>query len=69
VSYSALVMMMMMMMMMMMFRPLHDAVETDNLQMVRLLLASGADVTLVTYSEKTVFSLAQSLEMKEFLHG
>jgi hypothetical protein len=56
-------------MMMHLFRPLHDAVETDSLQMVRLLLASGADITLVTYSEKTVFSLAQSLEMKEFLHG
>jgi ankyrin repeat protein len=50
-------------------RPLHDAVESDNVELVRLLLAAGADVSLTTYSGKTVFHLCRSEQMKNFLQG
>ena len=51
------------------FSPLHDAVESDDIETVRLLLSSGADITLTTYSDKTVFQLCRSDEMSDFLQG
>jgi len=54
---------------MMMCRPLHDAVDSDCIEIVRLLLAAGADINLTTYSGKTVESLAHSHDMRTFLQG
>lgn len=51
------------------FRPLHDAVASDNLPIVWLLLNHGADPTLATYSGQTPVKLAQSPTMKTFLTG
>lgn len=51
------------------FRPLHDAVASDNLPIVWLLLNHGADPTLATYSGQTPVKLAQSANMKTFLTG
>jgi len=53
----------------MMFRPLHDAVDSDSVEIVRILLASGADINLTTYSGKTVESLACSHDMRTFFRG
>lgn len=50
-------------------RPLHDAVASDNLPIVWLLLNHGADPTLATYSGQTPVKLAQSPTMKAFLTG
>jgi len=50
-------------------RPLHDAVDADCIEIVRLLLAAGADINLTTYSGKTVESLACSHDMRTFLRG
>ena len=50
-------------------RPIHDAVEHDQIEMVRLLLSCGADTSLSTYSDRTPFNIAHSKEMKQFLHG
>ena len=50
-------------------RPIHDAVEHDQVEMVRLLLSCGADTSLSTYSGSTLFTIANSKEMKQFLHG
>lgn len=51
------------------FRPIHDAVASDNLPVVWLLLNHGADPTLATYSGQTPVKLAQSQSMKTFLKG
>lgn len=51
------------------YRPLHEAVDADDLPMVRLLLSAGADINLSTYSGKTVHDLARSQSMKEFIKG
>lgn len=50
-------------------RPLHDAVASDNLPIVWLLLNHGADPTLATYSGHTPVKLAHSPGMKTFLTG
>lgn len=50
-------------------RPLHDAVASDNLPIVWLLLNHGADPTLATYSGHTPVKLAHSPSMKTFLTG
>src|SRR6218665_2014784 len=50
-------------------RPIHEAVDSDSLEMVRLLLSAGADINLTTYSGKTVQDLAKSPEMKDFIKG
>lgn len=50
-------------------RPLHDAVASDNLPIVWLLLNHGADPTLATYSGHTPVKLAHSITMKTFLTG
>jgi len=50
-------------------RPLHDAVDSDCIEIVRLLLAAGADINLTTYSGKTVESLACSHDMRTFFRG
>lgn len=50
-------------------RPLHDAVASDNLPIVWLLLNHGADPTLATYSGHTPVKLAHSASMKTFLTG
>ena len=57
------------MLLLMMCRPLHDAVDSDCIEIVRLLLAAGADINLTTYSGKTVESLACSSDMRAFLRG
>ncbi|KAJ8255137.1 hypothetical protein GJAV_G00201330 [Gymnothorax javanicus] len=48
-------------------RPIHDAVASDNLPAVWMLLNRGADPTLATYSGQTAVKLAQSNSMKIFL--
>ena len=51
------------------FRPLHDAVENDHIEMARLLLSYGADPTLSTFSGKNINNMIRSKEMREFLNG
>ena len=51
------------------FRPIHDAVDNNHVEIVRLLLAYGADMILATYSGRTALNLARSTEMKALLHG
>ena len=48
---------------------MHDAIENDHIEMVRLLLSYGADPTLATYSGKSPRSMIKSAEMKQFLQG
>ena len=43
--------------------------DSDCIEIVRLLLAAGADINLTTYSGKTVESLACSHDMRAFLRG
>lgn len=50
-------------------RPLHDAVENDHVEIVRLLLSYGADPTIATYSGLEPMKLARSPMMAEFLQG
>ena len=50
-------------------RPLHDAVENDHLELVRLLLSYGADPTLATYSGRSLLRMAHSRLMEAFLSG
>lgn len=51
------------------YRPLHDAVENDHVEVVRLLLSYGADPTIATYSGLEPMKLARSPMMAEFLQG
>lgn len=50
-------------------RPIHDAVASDNLLVVWILLNHGADPTLATYAGQTAVKLAQSPSMRAFLQG
>jgi len=50
-------------------RPIHDAVEADNIATVRLLLCAGADITMKKYSGESVLHLAKSADMKRFIEG
>ncbi len=50
-------------------RPLHDAVENDHLDVVRLLLSCGADPTLATYSGRSLMKMTHSDIMECFLSG
>lgn len=50
-------------------RPLHEAVDCNSTEMVRLLLSAGADINLATYSGKSVHDVAHNPSMKEFLKG
>lgn len=50
-------------------RPLHDAVESDQIELVRLLLSYGADPTIATYSGLTPLKLSRSKRMLQFLKG
>ena len=50
-------------------RPLHDAVENDHLDVVRLLMSYGADPTLATYSGRTLLKMTHSDLMECFLTG
>lgn len=50
-------------------RPLHDAVENDHLEVVRLLLSYGADPTLATYSGRSLLRMTHSPGMEGFLSG
>lgn len=50
-------------------RPIHDAVENDHLEIVRLLLSYGADPTLATYSGRTIAKMTHSEMMETFLTG
>lgn len=51
------------------YRPLHDAVENDHLDVVRLLLSYGADPTLATYSGRSLLKMTHSDIMECFLSG
>ena len=49
------------------FRPIHDAIEAGNMEIVKLLVEHGADV-MAEYSEKTPFELATYLEQNEIAY-
>ena len=51
------------------FRPLHDAVQSDDIEMVRLLLSCGADPQLSTFRGLSIWDVAHSPEMQQFLTG
>lgn len=51
------------------FRPLHDAVENDHVEVVRFLLACGADPTLTSYSGRGPINMTHSAAMETFLEG
>ncbi len=46
------------------FRPIHDAIESGNLEMVKLLMSHGAD-PLAEIGEKTPLEFALSNDQKE----
>lgn len=48
-------------------RPIHDAVENDHLEVVRVLLSYGADPTLATYSGRGLLKMTHSDSMERFL--
>lgn len=50
-------------------RPIHDAVEYDNVEMTRLLLACGADPILSKFSGRGIREMIRGSVMKEFLTG
>jgi len=50
-------------------RPLHDAVLNDHVEVLRLLLAGGADPTLTAYSGRGPISMTHSAAMETFLEG
>ena len=50
-------------------RPLHDAVERDNMELVRMLLLAGADPRITTYSGLKLTDMAVSKNMANFLDG
>lgn len=50
-------------------RPIHDAVENDHLDVVRVLLSYGADPTLATYSGRGLLKMTHSDGMERFLSG
>lgn len=50
-------------------RPLHEATEHGNLEMMRLLLSYGADPLLATYSGLTPLSLAHNPEARALLQA
>lgn len=50
-------------------RPIHDAVENDHLDVVRVLLSYGADPTLATYSGRGLLKMTHSDSMERFLTG
>lgn len=50
-------------------RPIHDAVENDHLDVVRILLSYGADPTLATYSGRGLLKMTHSETMEHFLTG
>lgn len=50
-------------------RPIHDAVENDHLDVVRVLLSYGADPTLATYSGRGLLKMTHSDGMERFLTG
>lgn len=52
-----------------MSRPIHDAVENDHLDVVRILLSYGADPTLATYSGRSLLKMTHSETMEGFLTG
>lgn len=49
------------------FRPLHEACENGFVEVTRLLLAYGADPTLMTYSGLTPLALTNDETTKHFL--
>lgn len=51
------------------FRPLHDAVENDHVEVARFLLACGADPTLTSYSGRGPINMTHSATMETFLEG
>ena len=51
------------------FRPIHDAVDNNWLELVRMLLAYGADPLIATYSGRTTIKLARTKAMKTFIIG
>jgi len=51
------------------FRPIHDVVENDHIEMLRLLLTFGADPTLSTYAGRPLVKIARSDRMRKFIQG
>lgn len=51
------------------FRPFHDAVEYDHLEMTRLMLACGADPLLSKFSGRAVMNMIRSEKMGKFMNG
>jgi len=47
---------------------LHQAAENNHLELVRLLLAYGADPLLATYTGQTALTLTSMDSIKELLH-
>ena len=50
-------------------RPIHDAAEGGQIDVLRLLLSYGADPTLATYAGSTAFVCAKETNTKHFLQG
>lgn len=50
-------------------RPLHDAVENNHVEVVRLLLACGADPTLTSCSGRGPIDMTSSVAMETFFEG
>lgn len=53
----------------MLYRPFHDAVEYDHLEMARLVLACGADPMLSKFSGRAVMNMIRSEKMGRFMRG
>jgi len=48
-------------------RPLHQTVENDHIEVMRLLLSYRADPTLATYGGQTPLMSCESIEVRLFL--
>ena len=48
---------------------MHDAVENEHAEVVRLLLSSGADPLIATYGGKTPLKIARTLNMYDLIKG
>lgn len=50
-------------------RPLHLAVANDHVEIVRLLLSYGADVTMTNATGRSALQMAKTRDMKQLLKG
>ena len=51
------------------FRPLHDAIEYDHPEVVRLMLSYGADPLIATYGGRTPLKIARNALMYDLIKG